>query len=89
MSDKAGSDDLQSSVDQAGSELDDLGASLDSVTRPAVDGINTDLSGIVSQVDINTSTSLLTNVMSNNYIGQIISMVAVLATAGYVLYGKR
>lgn len=89
VSDKSGSDDLQSSVDQAGSELDDLGASLDSVTRPAIDGINTDLSGIVSQVDINTSTSLLTNVMSNNYIGQIISMVAVLATAGYVLYGKR
>lgn len=89
LSDQSGSDDLQSSVDQAGSGLDDLGASLDSVTRPAVDGINTDLSGIVSQVDINTSTSLLTNVMSNNYIGQIISMVAVLATAGYVLYGKR
>lgn len=89
LSDKSGSDDLQQSVDQAGSELDDIGASLDSVTRPAVDGINTDLSGIVSQVDINTSTSLLTNVMSNNYIGQIISMVAVLATAGYVLYGKR
>lgn len=86
LSDRNGSDDLQNDVDNAGSELDNIGDIMDSVTRPDIGGVDTD---ITDEIGSDVDPSFITTFFQSDYVASIFSIVAVLATAGYVLYGKR
>lgn len=69
--------------------LDEMEGVMDSVTQPDLDSIDTDLTGIVSTSDLDNVASIYTMVIGDGFVGQIMTMVVVMAMMSFVLFGKR
>lgn len=81
--------DFQDDVADQGDKLDDMAGVMDSVTQPALDSINTDLSGIVSAQDTANIANVYTMVIGDSFMPQIMTMVVVMAMMSFALFGKR
>lgn len=82
-------DGFQNQVDDQGDKLDDMQDVMDSVTQPALDSIDTDLSGIVSADDTSNIANVYTMVIGDSFVPQIMTMVVVMAMMSFALFGKR
>ena len=76
-------------VNDQSSVIDQNNDVIASVTKPDVNDIQVDVSDIVSNNDITAGTQVLTIFVSNDIFVNVIIIALVLATAGYVLYGKK
>lgn len=83
------SDEFQDTMESQGKELEDLSGELDSVTKPPVEDIETDLESIVSSAEIESNTSIYGSILSNEIILVMVTVALTLSFAGYALYGKR
>lgn len=82
-------DQFQDDVGQQGDKLDDMQDVMDSVTQPALDSIDTDLSGIVGDADLASVANVYTMVIGDSFVPQIMTMVVVMAMMSFALFGKR
>lgn len=82
-------DGFNSDVADQGDKLDDMQDVMDSVTQPAIDSIDTDLSGIVSAADTANIAEVYTVVIGDGPMVSIMTMVVVMAMMSFVLFGKR
>lgn len=80
---------FENDVAQQGDKLDDMSGIMDSVQKPDLGSINTDLSGIVSPADTANIAQVYTMVIGDSFIPQIMTMVVVMAMMSFVLFGKR
>ena len=82
-------EDFQSSADQQGQQMEDLNEQLDSVTKPPVSDIETDLDDYVDPnalVIVNGNLAQLTN---NSLIVAMLMISLIIALLSYILFGKR
>lgn len=80
---------FQDDVGQQGDKLDDMQQVMDSVQKPDLGSINTDLSGIVSPADTANIAQVYTMVIGDDFVPQIMTMVVIMAMMSFVLFGKR
>lgn len=76
-------------VDQQGDNLDDMQQVMDSVTKPVLDSVNVDPGSFVNQSDIQLLVSPITAIYDVPIFKTILLMSIMMATSGYVLFGKR
>lgn len=82
-------DQFQDDVGQQGDKLDDMAGIMDSVTLPAFDSINVDPGAFVNQSDVQLLVSPIAVIYDVPIFKTILLMSIMMATAGYVLFGKR
>lgn len=80
---------FQDQVDQQGDRLDQMDDALNSVTKPALDRVDTDISGIVSDADLSNVAHVYTYVIDDNIMAPALTMVTILAMMSFALFGKR
>lgn len=80
---------FQDQVDQQGDRLDQMDDALNSVTKPALDRVDTDISGIVSDTDLSNVANVYTYVIDDNIMAPSLTMVTILAMMSFALFGKR
>lgn len=80
---------FEDEVGQQGDKLDDMQQVMDSVQKPDLGSINTDLSGIVSPADTANVAQVYTMVIGDSFMPQIMTMVVIMAMMSFVLFGKR
>lgn len=83
------SDQFQDEVNQQGDRLDQMDDVLNSVTKPALDRVDTDISGIVSDTDLSNVAHVYTYVIDDNIMAPALTMVTILAMMSFALFGKR
>lgn len=81
--------DFEGEAEQQGSEMDDLNNELQSVTKPPVEDIQTDIGDYVSSDDQTITNDALAYVTGNSLVTSILMIVLTIALLGYILYGKR
>lgn len=82
-------DQFQDDVDQQGDKLDDMQQVMDSVTMPVLDSLNVDPGSFVNQSDVQLLVSPITAIYDVPIFKTILLMSIMMATSGYVLFGKR
>ena len=66
--------------------MDDV---LNSVTMPALDRVDTDISGIVSDADLSNVAHVYTAIIDDNVMAPALTLVTILAMMSFALFGKR
>lgn len=87
--DSSEAEDFQSSADQQGQQMDDLNEQLDSVTKPPVSDVVTDVADYVDPnalVVVNGNLAQLTN---NPLIVAMLMISLTIVLLSYILFGKR
>ena len=87
--DTAPGDSFQSDVAEKDSELKDMAAIMDSVDKPDVNGIDVNVNDYVDSNILAGSMYGISYVASSPLFSDVLLMAVLLATAGFVLYGKR
>ena len=82
-------DQFQDEVNQQGDRLDQMDDALNSVTKPALDRVDTDISGIVSDTDLSNVAHVYTYIIDDNIMAPALTMVTILAMMSFALFGKR
>lgn len=82
-------DDFQQDVADKDQELEDMADVMDSVTKPNIGNIDVSVDTYVRPADVNTLTAPLMVFLTGDIFGPIAIMSILMATVGYVLYGKR
>lgn len=83
------SDQFQDNVDDQGDRLDQMDDALSSVTKPALDHVDTNISGIVSDADLANTGHVYTYIIDDNIMAPALTMVSILAMMSFALFGKR
>lgn len=87
--DTAPGNDFQDQVSDKDSELKDMAAVMDSVTKPDLNDISVEVNDYVDPNILASSMSGISSVAASPIFSDVLLMAIILATAGYVLYGKR
>ena len=82
-------EDFADNVDQQGEKLDQMDNALNSVTKPALDRVDTNISGIVSDTDLANTAHVYTYIIDDNIMAPALTMVTILAMMSFALFGKR
>lgn len=89
LSGEGDSQGFQDDVDQQGDKLDQMDEALNSVTKPALDRVDTNISGIVSDTDLANTAHVYTYIIDDNIMAPALTMVTILAMMSFALFGKR
>lgn len=89
LSPSADTDGFQDQVDDQGDRLDQMDDALSSVTKPALDRVDTNISGIVSDTDLANTAHVYTYIIDDNIMAPALTMVTILAMMSFALFGKR
>lgn len=89
LSPQADTDGFQNQVDDQGDRLDQMDDALNSVTKPALDRVDTNISGIVSDTDLANTAHVYTYIIDDNIMAPALTMVTILAMMSFALFGKR
>lgn len=89
VSDSSGADDFADDMESQATQVGDLVDGLTEVTKPDVEDIDLDLSGIVDDDTISSSTSALSVLLSNDLFLNMGFISLTISLIGYVFYGKR
>lgn len=76
-------------VDKKTEELQSMGEAFDSVQRPDVGSVPMNVDAYLSPEDLHMATSGLSAAISTGPILSIFMMALIMATVGYILYGKK
>lgn len=76
-------------VDQKTEELQNMGEVFDSVDRPDVGSVQMNVDAYLSPEDLHMATAGLSSAISSGPILSIFMMALIMATVGYILYGKK
>lgn len=87
--DSAPGNSFQDDVSQKDSELKDMAAIMDSVIKPDINSISVEVNDYVDPNILASSMSGISTVAASPIFSDVLLMAIILATAGYVLYGKR
>lgn len=82
-------DEFQQEVEDKDQQLDDMAAVMDSVERPELNSVNVSADTYIDTTVLAASTQGLTTVIAAPVFLDVIIMSILMATAGYVLFGKR
>lgn len=82
-------DGFQDQVDDQGDRLDQMDEALNSVTKPVLDRVDTNISGIVSDTDLANTAHVYTYIIDDNIMAPALTMVTILAMMSFALFGKR
>ena len=80
---------FQDQVDDQGDRLDQMDDALNSVTKPVLDRVDTNISGIVSDTDLVNTAHVYTYIIDDNIMAPALTMVTILAMMSFALFGKR
>lgn len=80
---------FQQQVDQKDQQLNDMAAVMESVDQPDLNSVNVSANTYVDGTVLAASMSGITSVFSQGLFFDLIVMSIMMATAGYVLFGKR
>lgn len=83
------SDEMADEMASQATEMDELNQGLESMEKPDVDSIDTDISDIVSDGDITMVSGAFSVVLSDGIIGSMFVLSLLFMLASYVLFGKR
>lgn len=89
LSPDADTDGFQDQVDDQGDRLDQMDDALNSVTKPALDRVDTNISGIVSDTDLANTAHVYTYIIDDNIMAPALTMVTILSMMSFALFGKR
>lgn len=89
LSGEGDTEGFQDDVDQQGDKLDQMDEALNSVTKPALDRVDTNISGIVSDTDLANTAHVYTYIIDDNIMAPALTMVTILAMMSFALFGKR
>lgn len=81
--------EFQQQVDEQSQQLQDMAGIMDSVEKPALDSFDVSVDSYVSQTDVTALAAPMAVFFEGEIFGSVIMMSILLATAGYVLYGKK
>lgn len=87
--DTAPGDSFQQEVNQKDQQLNDMAAVMESVEQPDLNSVNVAANSYVDSTVLAASMSGITSVFSQGLYFDVILMSIMMATAGYVLFGKR
>lgn len=87
--DSSAADQMQQEVNQKADELEELSGVMNSVSKPSTESVNVSVDSYIDQNVLTVSMAGLSSVMSMPIFSEIFIMAIILATAGYVLFGKR
>lgn len=87
--DMGAADAFQSQVDQQKEQLQGMVDVMDSVQKPALDSVQSDLGAYVPQGDMVLATAPLGTLLNNEIIVTIFSISLLFVMASYVLFGKK
>lgn len=87
--DSSAGDDFGAAVETQAAELQQMGEIFDSVQQPDIDSVDISVDTYVDQGSLILATTGITEIMSNDIFIQVFMMSIIMATAGYVLFGKR
>ena len=87
--DTAPGDAFQDEVDQKDQQLNDMAAIMESVDQPDLNSVNVSADSYVDATVLAASMSGVTSVIGGPIFLDVIMMSIMMATAGYVLFGKR
>lgn len=87
--DTAPGNSFQDQVSQKDQQLNDMAAVMDSVERPNINSVNVSPQNYVDGTVLAASMSGITSVIGAPVFLDVIMMSLIMATAGYVLFGKR
>ncbi len=76
-------------VDQKSEELQSMGEAFESVQRPDVGSVQMNVNAYLSPEDLHLATSGLSAAISSGPILNVFMMALIMATVGYILYGKK
>lgn len=76
-------------VDEQSQQLQEMADVMDSVEKPALDSVNTDITSLVPMNDIVLATSPIRVMLSNEIVIGVFSISLLFMLASYVLYGKK
>lgn len=80
---------VQDNIDSAVGELGDVQAVMDGVTRPALDSIDFDVSGMIDTSAAATYGNIFSSLIGNQYMTNIVLIAFILAAASFLLFGRR
>lgn len=81
--------DVNNEIDSALGELGEIDSVMGSVSRPALDSINFDFSGMISANAVTVYGSIFSTLIGNQYMSNILMMAFILAAASFLLFGRR
>ncbi|MBQ9839096.1 MAG: hypothetical protein IJO56_06385 [Oscillospiraceae bacterium] len=87
--DSSAGDEFGSEIETQASKLEEMGAVFDSVERPDLDDVQMSVDAYLSPADLHNSTAGLSAAISSGPILSVFMMALILATVGYILYGKK
>ena len=87
--DSAAADDFKDDITEKDSALKDMAGVMGSVSMPELDSVDVDANSFVDGNVLAISTSGVSAVLAMPIFSDVIVMAILLATAGYVLFGKR
>lgn len=87
--DTSQSEQFEEEIASQATEMEEIGDTLDSVTKPPVEELNPSVDEIVSPADVGEYTSILQILLGNQIFLSVCLMSLTLALVSYTLYGKR
>lgn len=84
-----GSENYADKMQDASDRMNNAAAAMDSVSRPGVDSINSNLSGLVDSSSAALAIAPLSSIFSSSTLFPVFLLAFSLALAAYVLFGKR
>lgn len=82
-------EDFQDDINQKDDQLKDMSLIMDSVPKPEISSVDFNANQFVDPQILSVSTQGLSSVMGSPIFSDVIIMAVLLATAGFVLFGKR
>lgn len=89
LSPDQGADDFNSIVNDKEQELSSMTDQLNSIERPSIDSVQSDVSDIVSTDDLVLASQPFAALMGDDIIFSLFSMSLILCLASYVFFGKK
>lgn len=87
--DQTAGDEFGNEVAEKSEALENIGAAFDSVERPDIDKVEMSVDAYLSPVDLHNSTAGLSSAISSGPILSVLMISIIMATIGYILYGKK
>lgn len=87
--DQTAGEEFGSAVETQASKLEEMGQVFDSVERPEVENVQMSVDAYLSPADLHSATAGLSAAISSGPLLSVFMMALIMATVGYILYGKR
>lgn len=89
QADQDAANDFENNSSNQSDKIDDANDAMNSVTKPDIDNVNTDVSGIVNVGNAVTVAPFLATIVTSPHIMSMFTIMLTISLAAYILFGKR